>query len=296
MTLKNNNNNLTEKIFSDTKCDIYPKNSSHSKHKILGTVRATKTLNNENMKNKMKYSLNSFHKKALSNQFRIIGMTENNNNNNKDKTIKLKKSMNFNLQLKTSSSKRNTNKIRKINLVNRTLYDTNMSDYSLKKIFNISSNTTKKHIQINKRKIFFNPIYINEIKKPLMNIKDFSDFSDTLRHKKTLSFNGDIIPLQLMNRTSSLSMSKRIVREKSNNLNKINYKNKIKAIKINVNDIQKKKLNKIKKIKFINIYDNTKNKINTTDITNNIILNKLFDNGNKLKKALRISNNRVKKV
>ena len=132
-----------------------------------------------------------------------------------------------------------------------------------------------------------------------MNIKDFSDFSDTLRHKKTLSFNVDIIPLQLMNRTSSLSMSKRIVREKSNNLNKINYKNKIKAIKINVNDIQKKKLNKIKKIKeikFINIYDNTKNKINTTDITNNIILNKLFDNGNKLKKALRISNNRVKKV
>ena len=27
-----------------------------------------------------------------------------------------------------------------------------------------------------------------------MNIKDFTDFSNTLRHKKTLSFNGDIIP------------------------------------------------------------------------------------------------------
>ena len=164
----------------------------------------------------------------------------------------------------------------------------------------MSANTSKKNNQLNKKRILFNPIFIDEIKKPLMNIKDFTDFSNTLRHKKTLSFNGDIIPLQLMNRTSSSSMSKRIFRERSGKLsknNKIDNKNKIKAIKINVNDIQKKKLNKIKKIeeiKFIKIYENPKNKFNTTDITNNIILNKLFENGNKLKKAFRI-NNGVKK-
>ena len=286
MTLKNNN--LTEKIFNDTKYEIYPKNGSYSKHKISGTVRATKTLNSENMK--LKYSLNSFHKKALSNQFKIIGISTG------DKTTKTRKSVNFNLQITTTNSKRNTNKIRKINVINKTLYDNNMPNYSLKKIFNMSANTSKKNNQLNKKRILFNPIFIDEIKKPLMNIKDFTDFSNTLRHKKTLSFNGDIIPLQLMNRTSSSSMSKRILRERSGKLsknNKIDNKNKIKAIKINVNDLQKKKLNKIKKIeeiKFIKIYENPKNKFNTTDITNNIILNKLFENGNKLKKAFRISN------
>ena len=125
----------------------------------------------------------------------------------------------------------------------------------------------------------------------MTNIKDFSDYSNTLRHKKTLSLNGEIFPMNFLNRTNSSSISKRIIKDSSNNINK--NKNTIKAIKINLNDVQKKKINKIKKIKdirFININDNPKSKNNKTEINNNIFFNKLFDNGNRFKKAMKITN------
>ena len=77
----------------------------------------------------------------------------------------------------------------------------------------------------------FNPIFTNKIKKFVTNIKDFTDSSNTLRHKKTLSFNGDIFPLHKLNRTSSSSLSKTIKKNKSNNMDNMNilkkrYKNK----------------------------------------------------------------------
>ena len=158
---------------------------------------------------------------------------------------------------------------------------------------NTNKNTNKK---------LFNPIFTNKIKKFVTNIKDFTDSSNTLRHKKTLSFNGDILPLNFMNRTNSTSFSKRILRDKSKKLSNVNNnikknKNKLQAIKINVNDIKKKKISKIKKIKdikLVNINSVSKNKNNKTDINSNIFLNKLFDNGNKFKKGLKI-NNLIKK-
>ena len=92
------------------------------------------------------------------------------------------------------------------------------------------------------------------------------------------------------------------MRDKSNKMSYINNninktKNKLKAIKINVNDIKKKKtseIKKIKEIKLVNIYNVSKNKNNKTDINSNIFLNKLFENGNKFKKGLKI-NHLIKK-
>ena len=55
------------------------------------------------------------------------------------------------------------------------------------------------------------------------------------------------------------------------------------------------KIKHIKEIKFVNINDNPKSKNNKTEINNNIILNKLFDNSNKFKKSLKI-NNLIKKL
>ena len=281
-TLKRNN--LNNNLFNHTKVNISPKNNSHSKYKFSNTIRATKTFNNENLR--LKYSMNNFHKKAKSNHFKIIGITEFDENN------KIKKVTSYKLQIKNSNSKRN-NKTQKMNITNRTIYDNNICNYSLKKYYNINDNSSKRTGLINTRKIFFNPIFTNKNNKYVTNYKDFSDYSNSLRHKKTLSFNGDIFRLHLLNRTCSSSMSKRIIRDKSNNLNHINNninKNTIKKIKININDFQKKKLTKIKKIKeikFINIYENPKPKSNKTEVNNNILLNKLFENGNKLRKSCR---------
>ena len=168
----------------------------------------------------------------------------------------------------------------------------------LKKFYNLNSNTSKRSTQLNNNKLY-NIIFTNKIRKYVTNIKDFNDYSNTLRHKKTLSLNGDIFPMNYLNRTNSSSISKRIIKDSSNNFNNVNkHKNTIKAIRINLNDVQKKKINKIKKIKdikFVNINDNQKSKNNKTEINNNIFLNKLFDNGNKFKKALKI-NNLIKKA
>ena len=284
LTFKKNNMNNTN-LFYETKTNTLEKTSSHSKHKFFNTIKPNKTINNENAK--LKNSLNNFHKKTLSNQLNIKGITE------LDKANKIKKIMNYDLQIRNSNSKRNT-RIKKINTINitRTINDNNMCNYSLKKFYNLNSNTSKRSNQLNNKKIY-NIIFTNKIRKFVTNIQDFTDYSTTLRHKKTLSLNGDIFPMNFLNRTNSSSISKRIINDKSNNFNNINKnKNTIKAIKINVNDTKKKKVNKIKhikEIKFVNINDNPKSENNKTEINNNIILNKLFDNSNKFKKSLKIN-------
>ena len=290
LTFKKNNMNNTN-LFYETKTNTLEKTSSHSKHKFFNTIKPNKTINNENAK--LKNSLNNFHKKTLSNQLNIKGIIE------LDKANKIKKIMNYDLQIRNSNSKRNT-RIKKINTINitRTINDNNMCNYSLKKFYNLNSNTSKRSNQLNNKKIY-NIIFTNKIRKFVTNIQDFTDYSTTLRHKKTLSLNGDIFPMNFLNRTNSSSISKRIINDKSNNFNNINKnKNTIKEIKINVNDTKKKKVNKIKhikEIKFVNINDNPKSKNNKTEINNNIILNKLFDNSNKFKKSLKI-NNLIKKL
>ena len=290
LTFKKNNMNNTN-LFYETKTNTLEKTSSHSKHKFFNTIKPNKTINNENAK--LKNSLNNFHKKTLSNQLNIKGIIE------LDKANKIKKIMNYDLQIRNSNSKRNT-RIKKINTINitRTINDNNMCNYSLKKFYNLNSNTSKRSNQLNNKKIY-NIIFTNKIRKFVTNIQDFTDYSTTLRHKKTLSLNGDIFPMNFLNRTNSSSISKRIINDKSNNFNNINKnKNTIKAIKINVNDTKKKKVNKIKhikEIKFVNINDNPKSKNNKTEINNNSILNKLFDNSNKFKKSLKI-NNLIKKL
>ena len=145
----------------------------------------------------MNYSKNSFHKKAVSSQIKIIGITEIANKN------KVKKLNNYNLQINTSNSIRN-NRIKKTNTINKTICDRNFRDNSLKKYYNMNSNASKKNNLLNIKKKIFNPIYSNKIKKFPTNIKDFSDYNNTIRHKKTLSFNGDIFPLHKLNRTSSI--------------------------------------------------------------------------------------------
>ena len=290
LTFKKNNMNNTN-LFYETKTNTLEKTSSHSKHKFFNTIKPNKTINSENAK--LKNSLNNFHKKTLSNQLNIKGITE------LDKANKIKKIMNYDLQIRNSNSKRNT-RIKKINTINitRTINDNNMCNYSLKKFYNLNSNTSKRSNQLNNKKIY-NIIFTNKIRKFVTNIQDFTDYSTTLRHKKTLSLNGDIFPMNFLNRTNSSSISKRIINDKSNNFNNINKnKNTIKAIKINVNDTKKKKVNKIKhikEIKFVNINDNPKSENNKTEINNNIFLNKLFDNSNKFKKSLKI-NNLIKKL
>ena len=290
LTFKKNNMNNTN-LFYETKTNTLEKTSSHSKHKFFNTIKPNKTINNENAK--LKNSLNNFHKKTLSNQLNIKGIIE------LDKANKIKKIMNYDLQIRNSNSKRNT-RIKKINTINitRTINDNNMCNYSLKKFYNLNSNTSKRSNQLNNKKIY-NIIFTNKIRKFVTNIQDFTDYSTTLRHKKTLSLNGDIFPMNFLNRTNSSSISKRIINDKSNNFNNINKnKNTIKAIKINVNDTKKKKVNKIKhikEIKFVNINDNIKSENNKTETNNNIFLNKLFDNSNKFKKSLKI-NNLIKKL
>ena len=274
-----NNNNLSGNIFKKNNFNISPKNISLSKHKNLNANRTTKAVNNENMK--MKFSTNNFHRKALSNQFKIVGITEF------DKTNKIKKVTNFNLQINNSNSRRN-NKIIKLNTINQTIDDNFTVNYSLKKFYNFNTNTSKRINQLNARKIIFNPIFTDKISK---NETNNSIYNNTLRHKKTLSFNGNIYPLQIFNRTSSSAISKKMLREKSNNLNKANKnKNIIKTIKLNLNDLKKKKTTKIKEIKLVNVYENPKVKNNKTNINNNVLLTKLFENANKLKKNIKINN------
>ena len=231
LTFKKNNMNNTN-LFYETKTNTLEKTSSHSKHKFFNTIKPNKTINNENAK--LKNSLNNFHKKTLSNQLNIKGITE------LDKANKIKKIMNYDLQIRNSNSKRNT-RIKKINTINitRTINDNNMCNYSLKKFYNLNSNTSKRSNQLNNKKIY-NIIFTNKIRKFVTNIQDFTDYSTTLRHKKTLSLNGDIFPMNFLNRTNSSSISKRIINDKSNNFNNINKnKNTIKAI--NVNDTKKRK-------------------------------------------------------
>ena len=216
LTFKKNNMNNTN-LFYETKTNTLEKTSSHSKHKFFNTIKPNKTINNENAK--LKNSLNNFHKKTLSNQLNIKGITE------LDKANKIKKIMNYDLQIRNSNSKRNT-RIKKINTINitRTINDNNMCNYSLKKFYNLNSNTSKRSNQLNNKKIY-NIIFTNKIRKFVTNIQDFTDYSTTLRHKKTLSLNGDIFPMNFLNRTNSSSISKRIINDKSNNFNNIN-KNK----------------------------------------------------------------------
>ena len=286
LTFKKNNMNNTN-LFYETKPSIIQSSTSHSKHKFSNTIKANKTINNEN--SKLKYSMNNFHKKTLSNQLKIKGIADFDKNN------KIKKIMNYDLQINNSNSKRNC-RIKKINSINinRTINENNLFNYSVKKFYNLNSNTSKRSTQLNNNKKLYNIIFSNKIRKFVTNIKDFSDYSNTLRHKKTLSLNGEIFPLNFLNRTNSSSISKRIIKDRSNNFNNSNKnKNAIKDLKINLNDVQKKKINKIKKIKdikFVSMNDNLKSKNNKTEINNNIILNKLFDNGNKYKKVLKMNN------
>ena len=286
LTFKKNNMNNTN-LFYETKPSIIQSSTSHSKHKFSNTIKANKTINNEN--SKLKYSMNNFHKKTLSNQLKIKGIADFDKNN------KIKKIMNYDLQINNSNSKRNC-RIKKINSINinRTINENNLFNYSVKKFYNLNSNTSKRSTQLTNNKKLYNIIFSNKIRKFVTNIKDFSDYSNTLRHKKTLSLNGEIFPLNFLNRTNSSSISKRIIKDRSNNFNNSNKnKNAIKDLKINLNDVQKKKINKIKKIKdikFVSMNDNLKSKNNKTEINNNIILNKLFDNGNKYKKVLKMNN------
>ena len=272
MTLQKKNIN---DLFCLTKKSSLVKNNSLSNHKTSNTIRTNK-INNMNISEinndiiKTKYKNKNFHRKVLSNQFKIIGITEFN------KTCKAKKQINYNLQNKNLNSKRN-NKSLKINQINRTINNDSFTNYSLKNFytshFKNANNTLTKTNQINSQNKLFKPIFTNKIKKYDTNSKEFNDYNNILRHKKTLSFNGDIYAFRTLNKTNTSSYSKRS--NQRNNFDKstnIASKNKKKAI----NEAQKKKLTTIKKIreiKFIKVYD--KKKINKIDI-NKHIFNKIL--------------------
>ena len=262
-------------LFCLTKKSSLVKNNSLSNHKTSNTIRTNK-INNMNISEinndiiKTKYKNKNFHRKVLSNQFKIIGITEFN------KTCKARKLINFNLQNKNLNSKRNI-KALKINQLNRTINNDSFTNYSLKNFytshFKNANNTLTKTNQINSQNKLFKPIFTNKIKKYDTNSKEFNDYNNILRHKKTLSFNGDIYAFRTLNKTNTSSYSKRS--NQRNNFDKstnIASKNKKKAI----NEAQKKKITTIKtirEIKFIKVYD--KKKINKIGI-NKHIFNKIL--------------------
>ena len=198
-TSKNSNSNRNN-LFYETKSNIIVRDSSLSKNKLLNKIRNNKTVYDDNIK--IKYSFNNFHKKNLSNQFKTIRVTEF------DKTNKIKKIINYKFQNQNLSSK-NNNKLRKINNINnininRTTNDNNKYNNSLKKFFNINRNISKISLhKTNQKK--FNQKLTNKIRKFTTNLKNISDYSQTLRHKKTLSFNGEIFPFKIINKTNLAS-------------------------------------------------------------------------------------------
>ena len=269
-TSKNSNSNRNN-LFYETKSNIIVRDSSLSKNKLLNKIRNNKTIYDDNIK--IKYSFNNFHKKNLSNQFKTIRVTEF------DKTNKIKKIIKYKFQNQNSSSK-NNNKLRKINNINnininRTTNDNNKYNNSLKKFFNINRNISKISLhKTNQKK--FNQKLTNKIRKFTTNLKNISDYSQTLRHKKTLSFNGEIFPFKIINKTNLASLSKKIIREKSNKFTDINNninKNILKAIRISLNTEKRKKdhkIRKIKGIKYISILDDSNINNHRTDIIDNI--------------------------
>ena len=338
-------NNLNNYAFFEQISNHTCKNNSNSNHKFIKGIKQNKInnnnlslnlinknygitndLNNQIKKNNLnkKYKLiNNNHKKALSNQFKIIGITEY------SKPNKIKKLINYNLIIQTSNSISNSN-YKKINSTNRTINTENSCNHSIQNYKNdigynnfrtINNNNLNRTNQlINNKKLFNNLIFKNKnnIKRYKTNTNQFFNYDNLVRHKKTLSFNGTgINSYKIIKRTNSSSFSKenKNLRNKKDNHKEININNtniinnsknkNIIKTKREINDalINKKLSNKIariKEIKFINIYEKiinkNNNKININAKADNIINNLIGNNNtnlNKLKKYVKIG---VKKI
>jgi hypothetical protein len=269
----------------------------------------------KNINDKSKLSIN--HKKTLSNQFKIIDITEY------DKTNKIKKSIKYDLAIQTGNSinynfQRKLGQNRSINTENS--YNRSLKNYRglygsrFRTIHNSSLNRTNQII--NHKKLFNNSIFKNNMKKSITSNKELSNYDTFISHKKTLSFNGEINSYKLIKRTNTSSLPKykhhknikenkfnhkEIYINQTNNMNNDSkYKNIIKNSKREVNEIMNKKGNnkiiKIKEIKFTKINPNTsiKNKININDNNNN--LTNLGKNNNayfnNFKKSVKINGNK----
>ena len=323
---------FSNETFFEPITDHSYKNNSHSNHKIIKTIKNNKLYNNnknlslklanktyaegydnnnigKNNKtiNKSKISLiNNCNKKAINNQFKIIGITEFNKSN------KIKQLINYNLVTQNSNSINNNNNYKKINITNRAI---NTDNFSLKNYnrgisssnYRTINNNLSRTSQIVPKKIFNNSIFKNNMKKNKTNSTNFFNYDNFISHKKTLSFNGtEINSFKNIKRTNSTSISKNknlkdkksISKEVYNN-NTINQKNNniIKLSKRDISDAIRKKMNnkitKIKDIKYINNYVNNTNKAsNKMTINNKAIYNLIEKNGNininKLKKISKI--------
>ena len=329
-------NNFNNCIFYEPISSQTCKNSSHSNHKYIRSRKKSKTntmttnnisLNSmnktyitmndsinkgKNINNKSKLSIN--HKKTLSNQFKIIDISEY------DKTNKIKKSIKYDLAIQTGNSinynfQRKLGQNRSINTENS--YNRSLKNYRglygsrFKTIHNSSLNRTNQII--NHKKLFNNSIFKNSMKKSITSKKELSNYDTFISHKKTLSYNGEINSYKLIKRTNTSSLSK-YKHSKNIKDNKINhkevyinqtnlnndskYKNIIKNSKRDANEILNKKGNnkiiKIKEIKFTKISPNTnKNKININD--NNNMANLGKNNNayfNNFKKCEKINGNK----
>ena len=311
------------------------KNKSHSNHKYIRAIKKNKIKNNNlslnlvnknnndynnqgsNNNNKSKLSLinNNYYKK-ISNQFKIIGITEYNPSN------KIKKSLDYNLMIQNSNSTNNSN-YKKINSTNRSI---NTENYSLKNytkglkssnfrtISNNNFNRTNKLVNNKKINLLNNTILKNNLKKYKTNTNNFFNYENFIKHKKTLSYNGnEINSFNIINRThsSSISKNKKNIKENKNNYkemyinNIINQNNKkiIKPSKRDINDgVDKKsnsKITRIKEIKFVN-YDNiiykNHNKINISNNMGNNLYNLIDSNNNSNLNKIKKYVNEVKKI
>ena len=322
------NNNFNNYIFMEHISSIPCKNNSHSNHKYNKTITKKNRLRNNNnlslnlvnknfginneygiqrkkntKNNKSKITLiNNNHKKALSNQFRIIGITEYNKSN------KVKKLLNYNLNVQNSiSNSINNTNYKKINSTNRSITNTDISYNNSIKNYNrniacnnnynsITNNLNNKINQlISKKKVFNNSTIKNGIKRHKTNSNNFVNYDNIINHKKTLSFNVSEINnnFKTVKRTYSSTLSKN-----KNNLN--NIKNNHKDINLNnqknnninksskreINDMNKKLINKItriKEIQYINAYgNNSLKRSNKTNIYNNNMIYNLIDKSNNI--------------
>ena len=336
-------NNLNNYIFMEPISSIPCKNNSHSNHKYNKIITKKNRLSNNNnlslnlvhknyginneysnqrkkitKTNKSKISLiNNNHKKTLSNQFRIIGITEYNKSN------KIKKLLNYNLIIQNQNSISNTinnTNYKKINSTNRAITNTDNSyNNSIKNynrnirsknnystINNNLNNLNRTNQLISNKKIFNNSTIKNGIKRHQTNSHNFVNYDNIISHKKTLSFNvSEINSFKTVKRTYSSNLSKN-----KNNLNNIknnhkdanlnNQKNNNinKSSKREINDINQKLINKItriKEIKYFNVYgNNTIKRNNKININNNNMIYNLIDknnniNLNKMKKYVKLN-------
>ena len=212
------------------------KNSSHSNHKYISTIKRNKNnnksislnlinknyINSNDCINKAKnININSKrhlnnNNKSLSNKFKIIGITEYN------KANKNKKRINYNLIIQNSNSNIVKSKnYKKINSTNRTIstdnsYNNSFNNYnnglstSIFRTLNNNINLNRTNQLITYKKSMSNTIFKNNLMKYKTNTKTFYNYDNFISHKKTLSYNGgEFDNYKVIRRTNSSSLSKK---------------------------------------------------------------------------------------